>query len=74
MAFLSFGYIDKNIIPVIAGCFFCFLARLVFNIKDAKLYKYKIITNILSALSKILAFFPFIIYKYRSKKVNNFEV
>ena len=54
MAFISLGKIDKNLIPIIVGAFFSMLNKLLIKYKYTKLFKHKIIPNILSIFSKTL--------------------
>ena len=67
MAFLSLGRINKNIIPVIIGCIFCFLNRLLNQYKGTKLFENPVLTNIYISSSKLLGIIPLIISKIRSK-------
>ena len=73
MAFISFGLIDKNIIPILVGCIFAFLSRLLFNIKGVILFNHTLISNLLTTISKLFAFFPFIILKVRSRQTNKID-
>ena len=67
MRFLSLGKIDKNIIPIIVGCVFCFLSRLLLLFPgDSELYDHAIIANILASISYIFTIIPFLILKYRT--------
>ena len=70
MRFITFGKIDKNIIPIFAGCIFCFLSRIVVTYSEAKLFKHQIITNIFAEFPKILTIIPFLISNSRTK-INN---
>ena len=63
MRFLSLGKIDKRIIPIIVGCVFSFLSRLLYTYEDAKVFHYSIISNTFSSLSKLFTLIPFIILK-----------
>ena len=69
MAFIRFGKIDKNLIPILIGCIFCFLNRLLNQYKDTYLFKNIILTNIFISFSDFFMIVPYIIYKIRSKKV-----
>ena len=69
MAFIRFGKIDKNLIPILIGCIFCFLNRLLNQYKDTYLFKNIILTNIFISFSDLFMIVPYIIYKIRSKKV-----
>ena len=67
MRFLSLGKVDKNIIPIIVGCVFCILSRLVFLFPgDSKLLDHAIISNILVSISYFFTIIPFLILKYRT--------
>ena len=69
MAFIRFGKIDKNLIPIFIGCIFCFLNRYLNQYKDTNLFKNIILTNIFISFSDLFMIVPYIIYKIRSKKV-----
>ena len=71
MRIIGFGIIDKNIIPVLLGCLFCFLTRLLFTVQNAQLFHHAIISNFVGAFSKLFAFIPLIILKIRTGKKNN---
>ena len=73
MVFISLGKIDKNLIPIIVGAFFSMLNKLLIKYKHTKLFKHKIIPNILSIFSKTLTIIPYIILKLRTKKNKNKE-
>ena len=68
MAFIGFGKIDKNIIPLILGCVFCLLNRLVNSYQGTKLFHNVILTNIFVTLSHSLILIPYIIYRIITKK------
>ena len=68
MAYISFGKINKDIIPLILGCIFCLLNRLVNCIEDTKLFSNVILSNIFVALSHSLMIIPYLIYKIATKK------
>ena len=70
MAFISIGKIDRNIIPIITGCVFCFLSRLLFRV-DTELFKQKIFPNLLASFCRIFTLIPILISKIGSKKVHN---
>ena len=67
MAVISFGKIDKNLIPIILGCLFIFLSRLLPKVENTKLIKQKIFPNLLASIIKLLTIIPLIITKKRSK-------
>ena len=71
MSFISLGKIDKKIIPIILGCIFAFLSRLLFNFDKTTLFDHSIISNVVSSFPRIFAFIPLIIFKIRTKKVKN---
>ena len=62
MAFIGFGKINKNIIPLILGCVFCILNRVINSYEGTKLFKNVILTNIFVTLSHSLIILPYIIY------------
>ena len=70
MAFISIGKIDRNIIPIVTGCVFCFLSRLLFRV-DTQLFKQKIFPNLLASFCRIFTIIPILISKMGSKKVHN---
>ena len=74
MAFIGFGKIDRNLIPIFIGCAFCFLNRLLNQYKDTLLFRNKIITNIFISFSDIFMIIPYIIFKIRSKRENHDEI
>ena len=71
MAYIGFGKINKDIIPLILSCVFCLLNRLVNCVKDVKLFTNVILTNIFVALAHSLMIIPYIIYKIATKKCRN---
>jgi len=74
MRFLSLGKIDKNIIPIIVGCVFCFLTRLLLLFPgDSELFDHAIIVNILVSISYIFTIIPFLILKYRTNNKHKIE-
>ena len=68
MAFISLGTIDKNIIPIIVGCICSVSLEPIIDIKGIMLIEYANIFFLLSIISKLLLFIPYIILKIRSKK------
>jgi hypothetical protein len=76
MAFISIGKIDKNLIPMIAGCIFCFLNRILNQYDGSLLFKNQIMMNIYISTSKLFTIIPFILLKINSKKVssNNIQI
>jgi len=71
MAYIGFGKINKDIIPLILSCVFCLLNRLVNCVEDVKLFTNVILTNIFVALAHSLMIIPYIIYKIATKKCRN---
>ena len=67
MAFIGFGIINKNIIPLILGSVFCLLNRLLNSYYGEELLINIIITNIFLALAHTFIIIPFIIYKIINK-------
>ena len=81
MNYLSFGKIDKNIIPILLGCVFCFLdraSRYLDTFKKSTLFEHLIISPVYIAFSKLFCIIPFIIYKSRMNKakerINNNDI
>ena len=73
MGFISLGKIDRNLIPILIGCIFSFLSRLLFTYKDTTLFDHPLISNIFATVSKYFTIMPFLIIKiksYLSKKNN----
>ena len=71
MAYISFGEINKNLIPVFIGCVFCFLNRLLNQMKGILLFKNAIITSIYISISRFLTVIPFIILLIRTNRIYN---
>ena len=69
MAFIGLGKINSNLIPIIIGCIFCFLNRLLNQYEGTKLFENVMLTNIFISFSDIFTIIPYIIFKIRSKKV-----
>jgi hypothetical protein len=74
MAFISIGKIDNNIIPMIAGCIFCFLNRILNQYDGSLLFKNQIMMNIYISTSKLFTIIPFILLKINSKKVSSNDI
>jgi hypothetical protein len=68
MACISLDKIDKNIIPIFAGCICCFLNRLLHQYDGALLFKNPIMLNICISSSKFFAFIPYFIHKIIDKR------
>jgi len=71
MAFINLGKIDKNLIPILLGCIFSFLSRLLFKVKNTILFKQKIYPNLLASIIKLVTIIPLIITNKRSQKTTN---
>ena len=69
MAFIGLGKINSNLIPIIIGCIFCFLNRLLNQYEGTKLFENVMLTNIFISFSDIFTIIPYIIFKIRSKKI-----
>lgn len=69
MAFIGLGKIDQNIIPLVLGCIFCFLNRLLNQYDGTYLFDNIVLTNIFISLADIFIIIPYIIYKLRAKKI-----
>ena len=54
MRYISLGTIDRNSIPIFIGCIFSFLSRLLYNYDGIILFKHSIISNIVSAFSRVI--------------------
>ena len=67
MAFISLGRIDKKLIPILIGCVFCFLDRLIERIGDKTLSKNEVYTNVCHIIARFLNIIPFLILKKKSK-------
>ena len=74
MAFIRFGDIDAKLIPMIYGCIFCFLNRLLFAYVPNLVTKNPIINALNSSSSKLVTIIPFIMIKIRTKKINSNEI
>ena len=74
MSFISLGKIDRDIIPILIGCIFCFFSRLLFTYDETILYEHPILLNIFAESPKTLAIIPLVVAKIRSKKVNKNKV
>jgi hypothetical protein len=70
MGFISIGKIDKNLIPIIVGCIFSFLSRLLFTYKGTILFDHPLIDNIAASLSKFFSFFPIVFMAIQSCREN----
>ena len=70
MAFITFGKVNRDIIPILVGCIFCFFSRFLIVFDESILYNHPIIINIFSDSSKIFAIIPLVIAKTRTNEVN----
>ena len=61
MAFIGFGKINKNIVPLILGCVFCLLNRLLNSYNGTKLFQNVVLTNIFISLGDMFIIIPYII-------------
>ena len=71
MAFIGFGKIDINLIPLLSGCIFCVLNRILNQYKGTKLFENIALTNVFIAFGDILIIIPYIIYQIRARKNTN---
>ena len=69
MAVISFGKIDKKIIPILLGGICSFISRYMFNLPIIS--QHSIVSNIISTLPRILALIPSLILKYRSQGIKH---
>ena len=74
MGFISLGKIDKKCIPILIGCIIAFLSRLLFRVKETKLFEQKSLPNLIATIAKLFSFIPYIIFKRQSKKVHNNDI
>ena len=70
MAFIGFGKIDKNIIPLILGCVFCLLNRILNSAFGNYLLSNVILSNIFISLANTLIIIPYLVYKLISQKID----
>ena len=69
MSLISLGNPDKNLIPIIIGCVFCFLNRLLNQYEGTKLFENVILTNLFIFFGGFFTIIPLIILKVRAKRV-----
>ena len=69
MAFIGLGKINKNLIPLTLSSVFCFLNRLLNQYDGTELFKNIILTNIFISGANLLIIIPYLIYKYKYKKL-----
>lgn len=68
MKWIELGTIDKKLIPMLLGCIFCFLNRLLNKYDGTLLTKNPITMNIFISLSKTFCVIPYIIMIVKRKK------
>ena len=68
MACIGLGTIDTKLIPMVLGCIFCFLNRLLNQYDGTLLTKMPITMNIFISLSKTFTVIPYIIMIFKSRK------
>ena len=72
MSFIKCAKIKKNQIPIIVGCFFSFLSRLLLKAKNTTLFtQHRLISNISAAIIRIFTFIPLIIQNIQNKSETN---
>ena len=74
MALIGLGKIDKSLIPIIVGCIFCFVNRIINQYDGSLLLENKIIPNIFIAFSDLLTLIPYLILKKRSKQIKDSDI
>ena len=74
MALISLGKIDKNLIPILFACIFCFCNRLINQYDGTLLFNNPILTSIYGSLSFILAVIPYFIFKIRTKLFDKINI
>ena len=74
MACISIGKIDINLIPILAGCIFCFLNRILTQYDGSLLFENPVMHNILISSSKLFTIIPYIILKLNSKGVKSSDI
>ena len=70
MAIISLGQIDRKIIPILIGCAFCLLNRMVVKINKEIFSEHLIITDTLVSISQLINIIPFGILQVRSKNIH----
>ena len=63
MSVISLGLIGKNLIPIIIGCIFCFLSRLLVVYDITGLYEHKIIPHLIVSSSLLFTIIPHLMIK-----------
>ena len=74
MALIGLGKIDRNLISILVGCFFCFLDRLLKEYVEVSLFENSVLTEIIISISYLFTFIPFIIFKSRTKQVKSTDI
>jgi hypothetical protein len=67
MAFIGCGEININLLPLLLGCIFCFLNRILNQYKDTLLLKNIVLTNIFISFADFFMVIPYIIFRKRSE-------
>ena len=63
MAIIGLGKIGYNLIPILIGCIFCFLSRLLYLYKDTKLFSHAILTNLILLVAQLFMIIPHLMIK-----------
>ena len=74
MPFVSIGKINTNLIPILVGCVFCFLNRLLNQYEGTLLFDNSILTNIFISISKLFTIIPLVIVRIRSHRIKSEDV
>ena len=67
MSLITLGHINKNLIPILLGCFFALLGSIIFSFDDILLYNHVIILNIIASFAKALSIVPLLVFNKRTK-------
>ena len=68
MAFISLGTIDKKLLPILFGCIFSILNKLLMTSDQTILFQQKLLPNIIASFAQMLAIIPFIILKIKTRR------
>ena len=71
MACIQLGEIGVNIIPIVTGCLFAFLNRLLLIIDGIMLPTHPLILTLFLGVAGLFSIFPLIILKHRTKSLKN---
>ena len=71
MACIGLGEIGVNIIPILTGCLFAFLNRLILIINGIMLPNHPLIISLFLGVAGLFSIIPFIILKHRTKTLKN---